>query len=195
MHTECAAAASTLGGRAPANRAKNSCGATTRWSSGSPPSRGQLVGDHRRRAGRLGEVFGDLAHEHVAVLADVHPGHHGPHHGKAAVVRGSRVPLASAPIAPASPSSPRCTTRRSARSSPASTACAARRSPDWEWCVVDDCSTRPEVRRRARPPGDDRRAHPRRAPVGQRRDRRRDERRRWRWPPASSSPCSTTTTG
>ena len=64
------------------NSAKNSCGATTSWSSGAASAHvtGQLVGDQfggdARRRG-LDQVLGDLAHEDVAMRTDENTAEHG----------------------------------------------------------------------------------------------------------------------
>ena len=115
---------------------------------------------------RFHQVLGDLPHEDVAAPAHEHSAHRRPQY---------QWSLASTTI------SPRFSIITPVYDPPlgAFLACVdsvrSQTFGDWEWCLVDDCSTRPEVRR-ARRAGARRRSHSGDAPTRQRRNRCRLQR-------------------
>jgi hypothetical protein len=99
---------------------------------------------------RLHEVLGDLAHEDVAVRADEHAAGHRPDGTR--VTRRAAAQLVPLPFDHMDAgTSPRVSVVTPVFDPPlgAFLACAEslRRQTftEWEWCVVDDCSTRPEI--------------------------------------------------
>ncbi len=140
MQTE-RAAARRRSGSDDGESTKNSCGATTRFSMGpsAPSGRSSITSSPGRPSQhqRLHQVLGNLSHEDVAAPAHEHSAH-----------RPSQYQwsLASTTI------SPRFSIITPVYDPPlgAFLACIdsvrSQTFADWEWCVVDDCSTLPEVR-------------------------------------------------